>query len=84
MHAEHNPEDGHGDSNAIDRVAAAMARKLDADGAAPRRDEFIDAARSWSYYLDELAWCAERNTVVGSEIPEARLSDVLAELHDAV
>jgi len=84
MQTNHNREDRHGAPNAIDRVAAAMARKLGTDSAAPGRDDAIDAARSWSAYLDELAWCAERNTVVGSEIPWVQLSDVLSDLHDAL
>jgi hypothetical protein len=51
---------------------------------APSREDLVDAARSWSCYLDELAWCARRGKVTGSEMPEIPLQDLLDGLHDAV
>jgi hypothetical protein len=48
------------------------------------RVDLVDAARSWSYYMDELVWCAERGSVTGSEVPEVPLPAVLEGPRDAV
>jgi hypothetical protein len=67
----------------------ARAHALEADRA-PRdqpttpREALIDAAQSWSGYLDELSHCAREGKVTGSELPEVPLRVVLAGLKDAV
>jgi len=47
MHAQHNPKNAHGSPSAIDRVAAAVARVLDANSAPPTRDDLIANAEGW-------------------------------------